>query len=91
MVNEYFESQRLRRVDHPQYSPDLALSDFFLFGFIKVQLKGTHFPCGQVLICEVRRILSELRPDMLRSAFDPSMDRQERGATIGGDYVEEWV
>jgi hypothetical protein len=91
MVNEYFESQRLRRADHPQYSRDLALSDFFLFEFIKVQLKGTHFPCGQVLIYEVRRIVSELRPDILQSAFDRSMDRQERGATIGGDYLEDWV
>jgi len=30
-------------LDHPPYSPDLALSDFDLFPGLKKQLKGCHF------------------------------------------------
>ena len=30
-------------VDHPPYSPDLALSDYHLFPGLKKQLKGRHF------------------------------------------------
>ena len=30
-------------LDHPTYSPDLALSDYYLFPGLKKQLKGCHF------------------------------------------------
>jgi hypothetical protein len=30
-------------LEHPPYSPDLALNDFFLFQKIKEILKGRHF------------------------------------------------
>jgi len=30
-------------LDHPPYSPDLALSDYHLFPGLKIQLKGRHF------------------------------------------------
>jgi histone-lysine N-methyltransferase SETMAR len=30
-------------LDHPPYSPDLALSDYYLFPGLKKQLKGCHF------------------------------------------------
>jgi len=30
-------------LDHPQYSPDLAPSDYHLFPWLKKQLKGRHF------------------------------------------------
>jgi hypothetical protein len=83
--DENVDSHRLQRADHPPYSPDLIPSDFFLFRFIKGQLKGTHFPGGQVLTCEVRLILSELS----RSTVHALMHRPEQCATIGGDYVED--
>ena len=35
---------------HPPYSPDLAPSDFFLFGYLKEKLKGKHFPDGVGLL-----------------------------------------
>jgi hypothetical protein len=88
IADEYLESHRVLHADHPLYSPDLAPSDFFLFEFIKGQLKGTHFPDGQVLRCEVRWILLELPPEMLRSTFDAWMDRLERCATIGGGHIK---
>jgi hypothetical protein len=30
-------------ITHPQYSPDLALCDFFLFPKMKLKLKGRQF------------------------------------------------
>jgi hypothetical protein len=88
-MDEYFESRRLGWADPPPYSPCLAPSDFFLFQFVNGRLKGTHFPDRQPLMCEMRRILSELAPEMLRSTVDPWMDGS-RGADaiVDGDYVE---
>jgi hypothetical protein len=65
IADGYFESHSLRRADHPPYSPNLAPSDFFLSGFIKGPLTGARFADGQVLICSVKRIPSELPPEML--------------------------
>ena len=32
---KYLEENKVVRIDHPPYSPDLAPSDFYLFGYIK--------------------------------------------------------
>jgi hypothetical protein len=56
MVDDYFQSPCLSLAHHPPYSPNLARSDFFLFALIGGLLKGTHFPDGQALMCEVRWI-----------------------------------
>jgi hypothetical protein len=42
IMDECFGNHRLQWADYPPSSPDLALSDFLPFGFIRGQLKGTH-------------------------------------------------
>jgi len=37
-------------LDHPPYSPDLALSDYHLFPGLKKQLKGRHFSSNAEVI-----------------------------------------
>jgi transposase len=41
---EFCRENRLEMAPHPLYSPDLAPSDFLLFGHIKHQLEGIEFP-----------------------------------------------
>ena len=39
----------MERLDHPPFSPDLSPNDFFLYGFVKDQLKGTqHITCEEL-------------------------------------------
>jgi hypothetical protein len=40
LSSEKIESAKVERVLHQPYSPDLALSDFFLFDYLKEQLRG---------------------------------------------------
>jgi hypothetical protein len=40
----------LRVAPHPPDSPDLAPSDFFLFGYVKERLKGMVFPSYEELL-----------------------------------------
>ena len=40
----------LRQLDHPPYSPDLALSNFHLFPNLKKALRGRHFANDEELI-----------------------------------------
>ena len=42
-VREFLATKQITVFEHPAYSPDLALSDFFLFLKIKEILKGRHF------------------------------------------------
>lgn len=45
---------RLNFVRHPPYSPDLAPSDFYLFGKVKCSLKGSSFKSEDELFCNSR-------------------------------------
>jgi histone-lysine N-methyltransferase SETMAR len=45
----FCEENLLRLAMHPAYSPDLAPSDFFLFGHIKHCLHGIAFPSREEL------------------------------------------
>ncbi len=40
IVNDYIVEQSITLTAHPAYSPDLALSDFWRFGFLKQWLEG---------------------------------------------------
>jgi hypothetical protein len=46
--HEYLTEFRARRVPHPAYSPDLAPSDFFLFGKVKAELKTMRSTAGRI-------------------------------------------
>ena len=41
---KYLETQRIKVMGYPAYSPDLSLCDFYLFQKIKEQLRGKKFP-----------------------------------------------
>jgi transposase len=40
----FCEENRLRPAAHPPYLPDLAPSDFLLFGYVKERMKGMVLP-----------------------------------------------
>jgi hypothetical protein len=40
---DFMECNATKRALHPLYSPDLALSDFYLFGHAKQLLKGYEY------------------------------------------------
>jgi hypothetical protein len=56
---ECLEQFRARRIAHPDYSPDLALSNFF-FGYVKSKLPGLAIGSREDLIYEIWRIFEEI-------------------------------
>ena len=40
---EFLATKQITVLEHPAYSPDLDLNDFFLFSKIKEILEGRHF------------------------------------------------
>jgi hypothetical protein len=53
MTNEMLRNFKWEVLEHPPYSPDLAPSDFLLFGPLKHHLSAEHFPDGEAVEREV--------------------------------------
>jgi len=50
-------SRGVALLPHPPYSPDLAPSDFFLFGYLKELIRGRNFLSSTELVDAIREIL----------------------------------
>jgi hypothetical protein len=60
----------LEGMEHPPYSPDLAPSDFFLFGCVKGKFVGKQEEMREDLVFEVRNIIEDIRREVLKSVFE---------------------
>jgi hypothetical protein len=47
----------MKSTSHPPYSPDLAPSDFYLFGYVKKSLAGLPFEDADQLLAAVEGVL----------------------------------
>jgi histone-lysine N-methyltransferase SETMAR len=54
---QYFNENRMKSARHPPYSPDLAPSDFFLFGYAKRCLAGLSFDDADQRLAAVEGVL----------------------------------
>jgi histone-lysine N-methyltransferase SETMAR len=56
-------------LEHPPYSPDLALSDFCLFPKLKLFLAGWRFSLNQEAIAAVERYFADLTKNHYRDGI----------------------
>ncbi|UYV60704.1 hypothetical protein LAZ67_1001972 [Cordylochernes scorpioides] len=52
-------------LEHPAYSPDLAPSDYFLFGLLKMELKGKRFDSDE----DVQKVMQDFFHTLPKSAY----------------------
>jgi hypothetical protein len=57
LSTQYFNEKRMKSALHPPDSPDLAPSDFYLFGYVKKCLAGLSFEDAYQLLAAVEGIL----------------------------------
>ena len=57
--------------------PDLAQSDFFLFGYVKDRLQGIVFASREELLAGISEVLDELPPENLPRVFEHWIERLE--------------
>ena len=77
----------LLRLPHPPYSPDLAPSDFFLFGFLKNKLMGYNFNSEEELLSKSYNILKKISRITLEEVFDEWIDRLKLCIELEGHYL----
>ena len=72
---------------HPPYSPDLAPSDFYLFGHLKRVISGKHFQSLEELQACISAEISMITTKTLRKVYNEWISRLERCVNNGGEYV----
>lgn len=72
---------------HPPYSPDLAPSDFWLFGLLKQKLKGNQFKTRIELEIMVSEMLNSIDKKYFFKAYEAWIERLEAVIARNGDYL----
>lgn len=86
IVNNYLAEHSIAIMPHPVYSPDLAPCDFWLFGYLKQQLKT--YSNDESLKRGVTEILEKIPKEMYRNSFENWIERMKLCIQYGGDYFE---
>ncbi|UYV66187.1 hypothetical protein LAZ67_4000649 [Cordylochernes scorpioides] len=75
-------------LEHPAYIPDLAPSDYFLFGLLKKELKGKRFDSDE----NVQKVVQDFFHTLLKNAYKEGIykfpERWRRCIESQGDYFE---
>lgn len=74
---------------HPPYSPDLAPSDFHLFGPLKEALRGKKFGNNEDVKNFVGKWLKQQDKDFFAAGIKKLVNRWDKCINVGGDYVEK--
>lgn len=89
LASKNFASKNiLKFCPHPAFSPDLAPSDFYLFGKVKHLLQGKEFESEEELFEAIIEILNDISKDELLSVMDQWERRLKVCISNGGDYIE---
>jgi hypothetical protein len=73
---------------YPPYSPDLARSDFYLFGYVKSCLAGLSPEDADQLLAAVEGVLEGIGKMTLQAVFLEWMDRLGNCVVTNGEYTE---
>jgi hypothetical protein len=91
MALDFMERNAMERAPYPSYSPDMALSDFHLFGHVKHLLAGHEFANRDNLLEAGDHILSGIGKEILERVFPTWMERLLQCSTSDGEYVEQRI
>ncbi len=73
---------------HPPYSPDLAPCDFFLFPYLKRQMRGIQFDSVAAAQTEAKRILRSIPVELMNKVIQDLAARWQRCIDSRGHYFE---
>jgi hypothetical protein len=87
-IVNFLSLHRMKRAPQPPFSPDLAPSDFYLLGKLKMALTEAEFEDEHQLLDGVMEVLNEVTRDDPESVFEEWVARLDACIQGGGDYVE---
>jgi hypothetical protein len=89
-VTEQFITQnQILRLPHSPYSPDIAPSNFWLFGHMKKSLDDRTFDEAEQLLEAITEFLDEIHPSELEVVFSHWVERVRWVLESNGDYYHQ--
>jgi histone-lysine N-methyltransferase SETMAR len=85
---QFLKQNRMKKALHPLYSPDLAPSDFYLFGYMKRCLAGFSFENPDGLLHGIQGFLAGVQKVTLQAVFLEWMRRLRQCIDIDGEYID---
>ena len=86
---EKTEAAGFKRAPHLPYSPDIAPSDFFLFGYTKNKLKGSKFESADALLERIYEIFNQISLEKRKEVFEAWIKRCDYVITHKGNYYDK--
>jgi transposase len=86
LSRECLEATKAKRMPHPAYSPDLAPSDFFLFGYVKGKLTDYQCETRDELKAAISEIFGGIGKETLHRVFLEWMKRLKWVTKHKGEY-----
>ena len=91
VVKQTMSDLNIEPLQHPQYSPDLAICDFFLFPTVKDHLRGRKFESREEQGTAITEALRMVTRDGLQHVFRTWVERWDKCIKAKGSYFEkEW-
>ena len=84
---EQLAARNVILLPHPPYSPDVAPSDFFLFGYLKNCIEGMVFQDSDELVSTIWELLIAIPQETLDRVFIEWIVRLETVVANGGEYI----
>lgn len=81
---------RWELLPHPPYSPDLAPSDYHLFGPLKKPLRGKHFKSESEVKTAINAWIKAMPKSFYESGIKKLVDRWHKCIDLYGSYVEKY-
>ncbi|GFR65828.1 transposase [Elysia marginata] len=88
-LNSNNATLRWEILPHPAHSPDLAPSDFHLFGPLKLHLGGMAFETKGDLVGDLKNWFAPLDLDFFRVGIYSLLSHWKKCIDLHGNYVEE--
>ena len=88
LTRRFLNDSNMTVLPHPLYSPDLTLSDFFLFPKLKMKLKGRRFQTMEEIQAESQTVLNTLRENDFQECFKNWQRRWDSCQASEWDYFE---
>jgi hypothetical protein len=87
LSSDYIDHHKFIKILHPPYSPNIAPSDFYLFGKPKNKLAKCHGTTKEELFQKVEAILNSCSEKELMYVFKNWMGRLGQVIETGGEYI----
>ena len=88
LLSLFLASEKVKVLNHPPYSPDLSLCDFFLFPMLKKILSGNKYTSRNSLGSAIYQCLQQIPKDNYLSAFRDWVKMLQKCVSVKGDYFE---